>query len=124
MNIDVPVLKPGDLAAFATYWQEMDRCRASKTYWSLLHVTVCIPDICAALEADDGETTKFRYIQWADRYLREPLLSGEELYRMRCKVLHQGRAALDQPGARYTGFSFAEPAITGEIDHLRVDGTT
>jgi hypothetical protein len=42
---------------------------------------------------------------------------------MRCKVLHQGRAALGQPG-RYTGFSFAQPSSTGKVDHRRVHGST
>lgn len=118
------MLSPGQLdSAFAVYWREMDLCRAHKTYWALLHVTVCIPDICAALESANGETSPNKYEHWARLYLREPLLSPEERYRMRCKVLHQGRAALEQPG-RYTGFSFAQPATTGEVDHLRVEGTT
>jgi hypothetical protein len=110
-------------SAFGVYWQEMQRCRQSKAYWALLHVTVCIPDICAALESDDGEANRERYTQWSDTYLPDALLSGAERYRMRCKVLHQGRAALEQSG-RYTGFSFSQPASTGQLDHRRVQGST
>lgn len=118
------MLSPGQLAsAFAVYWQELERCRASRTYWALLHVTVCVPDICAALESDNGETSRARYVSWADRYLPDQLLSGDERYRMRCKVLHQGRASTGQPG-RYTGFSFAQPAFNGQVDHRRIEGTT
>jgi hypothetical protein len=118
------VLAPGQLAStFTVYWREMERCRQSKAYWALLHVTVCIPDICAALESPDGEANRSRYITWSDKYLPDPLLSGAERYRMRCTVLHQGRAALGQPG-RYTGFSFAQPASTGQVDHRRVQGST
>lgn len=102
----------------------MDLCRNSGAYWSLLHVTVCLPDICAALESSDGETIQLRYVSWCDRYLTDPLLSGSERYRMRCKVLHQGRASLDQPAGRYFGFSFGQPSTTGAVDHRRVDGTT
>lgn len=118
------MLAPGQLAiAFVVYWREMERCRQGNAFWALLHVTVCIPDICAALESRNGEATSDRYIAWSDRYLPDPLLSGADRYRMRCKVLHQGRAVLGQPG-RYTGFSFAQPASTGQVDHRRVQGST
>ena len=109
--------------AFEIYWDDMDRCRKGGAYWSLLHVTVCLPDICAALQSDDGETSRTQYIAWCDQHLPDPSLSGAERYRMRCKVLHQGRATVDQAG-RYGGFSFAQPAATGDIDHKRLDGNT
>jgi len=109
--------------AFDIYWDDMDRCRKGGAYWSLLHVTVCLPDICAALQSDDGETNQRRYVAWCDEHLHDPLLSGAERYRMRCKVLHQGRATVDQAG-RYGGFSFAQPATDGQIDHKRLEGNT
>jgi hypothetical protein len=109
--------------AFRPYWDDMDRCRTAKAYWSLLHVTVCLPDICAALGSPDGKTTGKLYIAWVDQFLPDPLLTGAERYRMRCKVLHEGRAGTNQPG-RYSGFSFGQPAETGEVDHKRVEGTT
>jgi hypothetical protein len=56
-------------------------------------------------------------------YLPRLKLSGSERYRMRCKVLHQGRASIDTPG-RYDGFSFAQPTLAGQVDHLRVENRT
>jgi hypothetical protein len=118
------VLKPGSLGdAFAIYWEDVERCRAGRAYWSLLHVTICLPDICAALQADDGETSRTLYVGWCEDNLSDPMLSGDERYRMRCRVLHQGRASTGQAG-RYTGFSFAQPASTGQVDHKRVEGKT
>jgi hypothetical protein len=108
---------------FQMYWDDMGRCRAGGAYWSLLHVTVCLPDICAALESDNGKTNGERYINWCGDYLRDVMLTGEERYWMRCKVLHEGRAQTGRPG-RYTGFAFTQPAATGDVDHRRVDGTT
>lgn len=119
------MLTPGTLqTAFKMYWDDMDRCRNAKAYWSLLHVTVCLPDICAALESSNGETDKSRYARWCNQYLPGPYLSGEERYGIRCKVLHQGRASTDKPGGRYVGFSFGQPSATGITDHMRVEGTT
>jgi hypothetical protein len=98
----------------------MARCRESKAYWALLHVTVCLPDICAALQSDNGKTSTPLYIDWCDKYLKNPMLSGVERYRMRCKVLHQGRATTDKPG-RYRGFAFGQPSETGKVDHMRFE---
>ena len=118
------MLKIGDLGkAFQTYWDDMDKCRQAKAYWTLLHVTICLPDICAALQSADGQARSDTYIRWCDQYFSEPRLTGSERYRMRCKVLHQGRATTDQPG-RYTGFAFGQPATSGAIDHMRSDGQT
>jgi hypothetical protein len=115
------MLQRGTLtAAFQTYWVDMDKCRTAKAYWSLLHVTVCLPDICAALQSPDGETHQPLYISWCDKFLANPLLGGSERYRMRCKVLHQGRARTDKPG-RYSAFSYGEPSPDGQIDHGRVE---
>ena len=117
------MLTPGLLdPAFRIYWDEMDRCRSVRAYWALLHVTVCLPDICAALGSADGETKGARYVAWCDQYLAEPVLSGSERWQMRCKVLHQGRASI--AGGRYAGFSFAQPAANGQVDHRRLEGAT
>jgi hypothetical protein len=118
------MLKVGVLGeAFSIYWEDIARCRKGSAYWSLLHVAVCLPDICGALQSEDGESSKARYIAWCDQYLPNPMLLGSERYRMRCKVLHQGRASVDQPG-RYKGFSFSQPAPTGQVDHMRLEGST
>lgn len=100
--------------AFGIYWDEMNQCRSpgARTYWALLHVTVCLPDICAALQDASGETTGQRYRDWCDKYLQNPKISSEKRYQMRCKVLHQGRA---------TGFAFTQPAATGEVYHEQLD---
>ena len=109
--------------AFQLYWDDMERCRQAKAYWALLHVTVCLPDICAALESPDGEAKGKRYEAWCDKYLPHPKLPGTERWALRNKVLHQGRAATDKPG-RYARFAFGQPAETGEVDHMRVVSRT
>jgi len=118
------MLSPGALnSSFATYWSELDRCRAAGAYWALLHLTVCLPDVCAALQSDDGESAGRLYSEWCDKYVSHAMLSGGERWRMRCKVLHQGRATTDVINGRYVGFSFGQPSVDGHVDHMRVDGT-
>jgi hypothetical protein len=75
------MLTPGELDnVFQMYWDDMERCRTGRAYWSLLHVTVCLPDICAALESVDGRTLGRLYIAWCDTYLSDALLTAEERY--------------------------------------------
>jgi hypothetical protein len=57
------MLQQGTLTfAFKTYWDEMETCLRAKAYWSLLHVIVCLPDLCSALEAKNGQATQKLYI--------------------------------------------------------------
>jgi len=109
-------------AAFGVYWDEMRRCRDAGAYWSLLHVTTCLPAICAAMQTDSGDTRgedKKLYTAWCDQYLQEPRLNGVECYEMRCKILHQGRA--QAAAGRYAGFAFIQPAPAGQPYHLVVE---
>lgn len=59
-----------------------------------LGMAVAVPDMCAALESENGRATQKSYKEWCGKYLctREfSMLTGEDLYSMRCGVLHQGR---------------------------------
>jgi|SRR5450755_167870 hypothetical protein len=55
-----------------------------------------LPDICGALPAPNGQATGQRYIKWFDEHV-SPLgyggfLNGQDCYRLRCSLLHQGSA--------------------------------
>jgi hypothetical protein len=114
------MLRTGDLGqAFKIYWDDIDRCRRAEAYWSLLHVTICLPDICGALQSASGEAKPRLYIAWCDLYFSDPRLTGSEHYLMRCKVLHQGRAKTNR--CRYGAFAFGQPAQSGAVDHMRLD---
>jgi hypothetical protein len=116
------MLKKGDLStAFKVYWDDAERCREAKAYWCLLHVTACLPDVCAALQSRNGKADSEKYKKWSDKYFKQDALTGVERYEIRCKVLHQGRARASKKG-RYTRFAFGQPGASGTVDHLRVDG--
>ena len=77
--------------AFSVYFDEMERCRRGECYWALLHVIVTLPDICAALESDDGRTSGPKYMSWCDRFTPTDIMNGADWWEVRCLVLHQGR---------------------------------
>ena len=118
------MLKKGDLStAFKVYWDDAQRCLEAKAYWCLLHVTACLPDVCAALQSRDGKAQPEKYKKWSDKYFKQAALTGLERYEIRCKILHQGRARASKK-VRYTRFAFGQPDAFGRVDHLRVDGCT
>jgi hypothetical protein len=102
--------------AFQVYWEEMRRCRKSIAYWSLLHLTLCLPDICAALQSPSGKTDGTKYRNWCKRWFPSGKLSADERREMRNKILHQGRST--GASIRYIRFAFYSPPDSGHIQHL------
>jgi hypothetical protein len=79
--------------AFAVYFNEIDRCRQAGGYWALLHVVVALPDICGALESENGWATQAKYADWCARYwCPGGILLAEDYREIRNVVLHQGRS--------------------------------
>jgi hypothetical protein len=58
-----------------------------------IFMSAAIPDICAALESEDGRTTKKRYQAWFDKWAsgRMSLMTSEDCYLLRCGLIHQGK---------------------------------
>ncbi|MDQ1181981.1 hypothetical protein [Rhodococcus sp. SORGH_AS_0301] len=56
---------------------------------------LALPDMCAALASSNGETTGAKYKAWWKANLGPtyPNLDADEIYKMRCSMLHQGRSA-------------------------------
>jgi len=62
-------------------------------YYLSLFVALSIPDICGAIDSENGEASGKKYAQWFDRYVAPKyhgFLVGEDCYRFRCSLLHQG----------------------------------
>ena len=71
-----------------------------------------LPDVCSALETKRGETDPKLYEKWVDERVSPtyPQLTGHDLYRLRCGVVHQGR--LGPRGMQYDLIAFM---ITGAV---------
>lgn len=52
--------------------KEIERALDAKLYYLALQVSLTLPDICAALQSDDGRASKSKYIAWYDTYAKEP----------------------------------------------------
>jgi hypothetical protein len=56
---------------------------------------LALPDICAAMQSQNGQTTGSKYKNWVRTHLADtyPRLDPDEMYRMRCSLLHQGTSS-------------------------------
>lgn len=94
-------------------------------YYLALYASLTIPDLCGAMESDDGQATKTKYIAWFDNYVASKYfacgnatLTGEVCYFYRCAVLHQGRA--QHPKLGFSRILFVEPGATTNVFHNNV----
>lgn len=73
---------------------EINAAAANGMPFLAVTMAVALPDICAALASADGRTSQARYKEWCDDNLSGAhftFVTPEDLYSMRCGVLHNGR---------------------------------
>ncbi|MGH2656903.1 MAG: hypothetical protein ACRDIZ_09465 [Actinomycetota bacterium] len=102
------------------FFDQIEAAVDARLYYVSLMCALAIPDVCGGMEAEDGQATKARYIEWFDRHMGQlyaGTLSGEDCYLLRCAMLHQG--SLRHPKATYERVIFLEPG-TGPILHMNV----
>lgn len=104
--------------SFQTYYEEIDRCLNAKCYWSLVHLLVVLPAVCAAMETQSGDAEGNEYMNWCRRYFdKDPRFTDKDRYGLRVALLHQGRTTVEERG-QYRSYSFVPP--TGHDVHLTV----
>jgi hypothetical protein len=98
------------------YLDQVRRVAQTDLYFVTLGSALAIPDMCAGMETNDGRTTGALYKAWFDAHVgpkyvmgpdRQPSMTGEDCYGLRCALLHQGRLQPHQGG--YQRVLFIEP---------------
>lgn len=104
---------------------QIERAVQAHAYYLALYAVLTLPDICGAMESDDGQATRTKYIEWFDKYVApgyrafgQSTLTGEVCYFYRCAVLHQGRA--QHPKLGFSRILFVEPGVTTNVFHNNV----
>ena len=109
---------------FRAYFETIEHCIKARVYWALLHVLVVLPDVCAAMERENGDTNPNAYKEWCSRFLcvSDPVMTPQDWYRLRCVLLHQGRTRDEKGQSQYEDFRFSHPP--GDIPsalHRRIE---
>ncbi len=103
-----------------TILSEIERALAARLYYLAIAMALTVPDICAALESPNGETTGAKYKAWynanlADKY---PRITDADCYSLRCGVLHQGRCG--HPNMQYARIIFTVPNAQNNVFHNNI----
>ncbi|MEK4578262.1 hypothetical protein [Bacillus sp. FSL R12-0074] len=89
-------------------FNEIERGLDAGVYHLSLGIALCIPDICAALQSDDGKTSGRKYKEWYTSYVGNKFrMSADECYYFRCSFLHQGSTQHEK--SNYKRIIFIEP---------------
>jgi hypothetical protein len=94
-------------------------------YYLSLFTVLAVPDICGAIDSEDGHATKKKYIEWFNKYVGpkyRQFLTGEDCYYFRCSLLHQGTLQPDR--GKYSRLIFIEPSATTNILHCNIINDT
>jgi len=90
-------------------------------YYLSLFAVLSIPDICGAIDSENGEASKDKYVQWFNKYVARKytgFLDGEDCYYFRCSLLHQGSS--QHPKSNYSRVLFVEPTATTNVFHCNI----
>jgi hypothetical protein len=85
---------------------------SNNLYYAAIMLSLGMPDLCAALESDDGKTTHQDYKRWFREWFQPkyPLLTEDDIYSLRCGVFHRGRLNDPRPDLSYDRIVFTLPA--------------
>lgn len=93
----------------------------SNLYYLSLFAALAIPDICGALDSEDGQASRENYVNWFDKYVApyyQGLLTGEDCYCFRCSLWRQ-RADI-APRGRFSRILFVEPTAVDDTFHCKI----
>lgn len=101
--------------------KEIERALDAKLYYLALQASLTLPDICGALQSDNGKATGDKYIDWYDTYAKEPgnlSISGKDCYYFRCSYVHQALTTHER--SSYSRIIFLAPTCQGITMHNNV----
>lgn len=93
----------------------------SNLYYLSLFASLAIPEICGAVDSEDGRASKENYVDWFDKYVGprcQEFFDGEDCYNFRCSLLHQTASA--HPKGKFSRILFVEPTAIDSDLHCRI----
>ncbi|MDP2694408.1 MAG: hypothetical protein Q8O58_06035 [Gallionella sp.] len=99
---------------------EIDRALDAGLYYLAIAMALTIPDICAALESQNGETSGPKYKAWytANLGAQYPNVTDADCWSLRCGVLHQGRCG--HQNMQYGRILFTIPNAQNNVFHNNI----
>jgi hypothetical protein len=105
-----------------TILKELDQALQAGLCYMAVTSALTLPDICAALAAHDGQTSKEKYIAWCEAWLQNSSLSPKDLYSLRCGVVHNGKLIGHKDKLEYSRVIFSLPGY-GAVHNVQIAGS-
>jgi hypothetical protein len=106
-------------------FDQVEAVASTRLYYIALMSALAIPDICAAMESENGEANRPKYEGWFDRHVAPRYetrwgctLDGTTAYQFRCSMLHQGRT--QHKAGTYSRLLFLEPGASRTVMHNNI----
>jgi hypothetical protein len=94
--------------------EQIRAASAHGLYYLALYGTLTLPDICGALASDNGRASGAKYKDWLRTNVPEHAADADEIYGLRCSMMHQGQAL---PHGGHFPIAFTAPG-TGQLHNL------
>lgn len=93
---------------------QIRQASASGLYYLALLGALTLPDICGALNSENGRASGPKYRDWLRKYIPEQADEADDIYGPRCSLLHQGQA---KPKGGQFPIAFTHPSV-GQLHKL------
>jgi hypothetical protein len=113
------IIRGPEIPAIEAIVRDIEAALQAKLYYLAIIVCLTLPDVCAALESEDGRTSRERYKDWYAKHAKIQAggVDPEECWSLRCGMTHQGKMDIANGGAGRVVFTI-------EHNRIRVDGVT
>jgi hypothetical protein len=103
---------------------EIERALAQGLYYLAIMLSLAPPDICAALQNEDGRSTTDGYKRWFELHLAAKffMFTADDCFSLRCGVLHQGKMGIMKRGAEFERVLFTAPDTPGYVHNNKFPG--
>jgi hypothetical protein len=100
--------------------KQIEKALDAQFYYLAVVCALTLPDICSALESEDGTSTSTKYMAWCDTWFLDsyPNLTSTDLWSLRCGVVHEGK--LGHPKMQYSRVIFTFPIPSGNVFHNNI----
>lgn len=103
--------------------KDLEKAIEHKLYLAALNIALTIPDICSALQSSNGKTDGTKYKNWFNTYCGDfynNFIDGNDIYEIRCSILHQGKSSHDNTSRRHKRILFQIPTPTNIVLHNNI----
>jgi hypothetical protein len=96
-----------------TILNEIEKALDAEFYYLAVTSALTLPDICAALQDENGNGGGENYKKWCTEWLKKSRLTPKDLWSLRCGLIHNGKLIGHHDGLEYSRVIFSATKCGG-----------